>query len=106
MADLIEYQVEYGRQFMTQGQGGMSASKLQDYQAFMKNLSQAIEQQRAIVKQFEAENERLKRQWMAAHRKTQSIDFVVERMVTEETRVEERRLQKELDDRNNLPKAK
>ena len=106
LEDLILYQVEYGRNFLDQGLAGMAATRLQDYQAFMANLTKAIEQQRAIVKQFEAENERLKRQWMAAHRRSQSIDSVVEKMVVEEEYTQNRRLEKELDDRNNSIKKK
>lgn len=104
LADLGEYQLEYGRRFLESGQQGMSATRLRDYQAFMKNLSDAIAQQRQLVTQYEQENERLKRQWMATHRRSQAIDHVVERKIDEENRTEERRVQRELDDRNNLPK--
>ena len=105
LEDLILYQIEYGRNFLDQGQAGMSATKLQDYQAFMANLTKAIEQQRLIIKQFEAENERLKRQWMATHQRSQAIDGVVAKLVVQENNVEDKRLQKELDDRGNSVKG-
>ncbi|MDH5545448.1 MAG: flagellar export protein FliJ [Gammaproteobacteria bacterium] len=103
--DLLQYQQEYGRQFLSLGQNGIPARKLRDYQAFMDNLTRAIEQQRQIIQQFEAENERLKRQWLAVHHRTKAVDKVVERMVQGENRAEERRIQKELDDRFNRDKS-
>ncbi|MDH5216914.1 MAG: flagellar export protein FliJ [Gammaproteobacteria bacterium] len=104
LEDLNLYQIEYGRNFLNQGQAGMSASKLQDYQAFMANLTRAIEQQRLIIKQFEAENERLKRQWMATHQRSKAVDSVVDKLVVQESYAEDKRTQKELDDRGNSVK--
>ena len=106
LKDLVEYQVEYGRKFLTQGQHGMSANRLRDYQAFMDNLSNAIAQQKEIIRQFEAENERLKRQWLAVHQRVKAVDNMVGRMVDTEKRHEERRDQRELDDRHNSIKPR
>ena len=39
------YRDEYIVQFKTKGQNGMSASRLQDYQAFVHKLDRAIEEQ-------------------------------------------------------------
>ena len=99
--DLNDYRIEYGRQFMSDGQQGISAARIQDYQKFMVNLDKAIQQQKLAIRQLQAEYELLKRQWMAAHNRSKSIDNVADRYLKEENYQEEKRTQKDLDERNN-----
>ena len=93
--DLETYRMEYSRGFLGVGQSGITAAKLQSYQAFLHNLNNAIEQQKTIIKDMHAEYERLKRQWLAARNRSKAIETVVERHVKAESYAEERQLQKE-----------
>lgn len=101
LRDLEEYRDEYCRQYLSAGQNGITAARLQGYQAFLLNLNQAIEQQKNIIQGMDAEYERLKRQWLAARNRTKAIETVVDRYQAAENKAEERKIQKETDDRNN-----
>ena len=99
LIDLENYRNEYGTQFATVGGGGMSATRLRDYQRFMANLAKVLEQQKSAISVLEAQFEEKKRQWIAARSRSKALETVKSRYEQQEVVAEEKKLQKEIDDR-------
>jgi len=106
LKQLEMYRHEYAKQFIDIGSRGMSAIKVHDYQAFLKNLDNAVLQQKEAIERLAQEYELKKRQWLAARNKTKAMHNVVDRYIDEEQRKEEKSLQKEQDDRSASRKTK
>ncbi len=103
--DLESYRMEYGRNLLGAGKG-LSVAKLQDYQAFLNNLNDAVEQQKTAIKQLTLEYEQAKRQWLAAKNRCKAIQTVQQKYELSELRSEIRREQREQDDRNSSKNSK
>lgn len=99
LADLNAYRDEYHRRFQESAQQGIPVGRLHDFRSFMANLEKAIEQQTLLMRQIEVDYEAKKRQWLAAHQRTQVIDNVVANHVTHEDHVEEKKQQRDMDDK-------
>lgn len=99
LVDLENYRGEYGKQFAMAGGAGLNAGKMRDYQNFMANLSKVLEQQKSAISVLEKEFEEKKRQWLAARSRTKALETVKDRYLQQETIIEEKKLQKEIDDR-------
>jgi len=100
LGDLEGYCGEYRKQFAAESAVGVTASRIQDFHAFLLNLDKAVEQQRAAIVRLEQEYEERKRQWLAARSRTQAIDQVVAGMRVKEQALENRKDQAEQDDRS------
>ncbi len=105
LSDLESYRMEYGRNLLGAGKG-LSVAKLQDYQAFLNNLNDAVEQQKTAIKQLTLEYEQAKRQWLAAKNRCKAIQTVQQKYELAELRNEGRREQREQDDRNSSKNSK
>ncbi|MEK6748672.1 MAG: flagellar export protein FliJ [Pseudomonadota bacterium] len=99
LEQLEEYRTEYQERFVVAGAQGLEAQKMLDYRAFMDSLGQAIVRQRQIVERHTADYEAKRRQWLAAHRKGDAVEGVVEDALRNEDRIAERQVQREDDDR-------
>ena len=100
LKEFEDYRSEYGQQFNQAGSGGLSASRVRDYQAFIAKLNNVLEQQMAAIELAENDYEEKKRQWLAARNKLKAINKVQEKHVLNEGIAEEKKEQKEQDDRN------
>lgn len=100
LSSLEEYCSEYRKQFAAESAVGVTASRVQDFHAFLLNLDKAVEQQRAAIVRLEREYEERKRQWLAARGRSQAIDHVVESHRAKELAKENRKDQSEQDDRS------
>jgi len=100
LGDLEGYCGEYRKQFAAESAAGVTASRIQDFHAFLLNLDKAVEQQRAAIVRLEHEYEERKRQWLAARSRTQAIDQVVAGLRIKEQALENRKDQAEQDDRS------
>jgi len=98
LEDLENYRGEYGKQFAMAGGAGLNAVKMREYQNFMANLSKVVEQQKSAISILENEFEDKKRQWLAARGRTKALETVKERYQHKETMIEEKQMQKEIDD--------
>lgn len=99
LADLEQYRLEYSQQITTAGGNGLTISTYQNMQAFMGNLSRAIEQQKAILNQVQTEYERKKNLWLEARNKNKALNQVTDRYRQQEEMADEKKQQREIDDR-------
>ncbi len=99
LAELQQYRQEYERQFSARVEGGMGATALRDYQAFLARLSDAIRQQGALLERARAERELERTKWQEAATRAKAVDHVMERWRMEERQALERREQRESDER-------
>ncbi len=96
--DLQGFRKEYLRGMQTQGESGMTAARLRQWQQFMAGLDRAIEQQRQQVASVESQLEQKRQQWFLARGKHKALGKVVERYRADEERVRSKREQKEIDE--------
>lgn len=99
LEELKHYREDYIQRFHTAGSFGMSAAQMGDYRLFLSNLSQAIEQQTAMVQQAAAVVERQRQQWFNRRGKVKMLDNVVSRYQADEQRDADRKEQREQDER-------
>jgi flagellar FliJ protein len=98
LEQLLMFQTEYRERFDADMRGGMSATRLQEYQVFMAQLDKAIKQQEAAVEMSRRESNRKKKHWHEKHVRTQAIGKVIDRFRKEENHQQERVEQKESDE--------
>ncbi len=98
LLELTSYRDEYARRFESHAGGGMEPARLRDFRAFLAQLNQAIDQQRAVVEKARRDSEQQRRLWLGEHTRAKALDKVVERYRREEHHEAERREQKLLDE--------
>lgn len=98
LLELRQYRDEYDRQIQELGKNGVIASRLQQMQRFLYNLSQAIGQQQLIVEQARREQELKRQSWQIAHSKSQVLDNVADRYRRDEQYHANKHEQKENDE--------
>jgi len=98
LAELKNYREEYIQRFHTNGAAGMSAVQMEDYRLFLSNLSNAIEQQVALVKQAASVVEQQRQQWFDRRGKVKMLGNVVSRFQADERRIVDRKEQREQDE--------
>jgi len=101
LLELESYRAEYGQQFTILGSSGMSAQKLREFQGFVHKLNTVVDQQKIAIENLQHDYENTKRQWLAARNRTSALNKVQTQYQEREQKVEEKKLQKEQDDRNN-----
>ena len=96
--DLRRYRQEYQDTYKSRAGSGLPVRQLREYQTFLARLSAAVEAQQATVGQLrqEAEQERAKLRAAMARRK--ALGTVIERAQHEERKMDDKRLQQELDE--------
>jgi flagellar FliJ protein len=100
LRELMKYREEYRAGFAQRGGSGVSAAQLRTMRGFMEKLDLAVEQQERIVRDAQAELENRRRQWLEKHLRTQALDHVREKYVSEEQRHANRVEQKDADERS------
>ena len=99
LGELVRYRGEYEKQLTERAGGGIAATDLRDYQAFLARLSEAIRQQQGIVQRTAGERDAERGRWQEAARRVKAIGHVVNQWQAEERRVVDRRDQRETDER-------
>jgi flagellar protein FliJ len=96
--DLRRYRQEYQDNFNARAGAGLPVRQLREFQSFLARLGAAVEAQQATVGQLrqEAEQERAKLRAAMARRK--ALGTVIERAQNEERKMDDKRLQQELDE--------
>lgn len=97
--ELLRYRGEYEKQLTQRAGGGIAATDLRDYQAFLARLGEAILQQQGIVKRTTSERDSERLRWQEAARRVKAIGHVVNQWQAEERRVLDKRDQRETDER-------
>lgn len=99
LEELERYRSEYEQQFAQRAGGGIGATSLRDYQAFLARLNEAIRQQRVLLQRAQGERDVERERWRVAARRAKALGCVVEEWRAEERRTNERREQREIDER-------
>lgn len=99
LEELLHFRQEYHTQFLQSGSQGMDGTTLQSFQRFLAQLDQAIAQQRRTVTAAELDCDNKRDVWQDKHKTTSIYDKTIERAVSEETRKQARKEQRESDDR-------
>lgn len=99
LTELERYKGEYEQAFTQRAGGGIGATELRDYQAFLAKLAEAIKQQQALVNRARVEHQAERLKWQQALQRSRALGHVVERWHAEERHVTDRREQRESDER-------
>lgn len=96
---LQNYRQEYIDKFSTRSGAGIGIQTLLEFRSFIDKLDLAIAGQVKTVQQCAAEEARKRQVWENLHQQTESLQKVCTKLVTAETKVENKREQVESDDR-------
>jgi flagellar FliJ protein len=106
LEELRAYREQYSRDFAASGESGLAASRLRDFRAFLGRLSEAIQQQEALVARYRSQHEQTRQLWIESRSHSQAIDKVVDRYRQQERQRQDRREQLEQDERAQRPPKK
>ncbi|HEB60089.1 MAG TPA: flagellar export protein FliJ [Gammaproteobacteria bacterium] len=98
LEQLLRYRQEYALQMTSRGSQGISAARLQEYQAFMETLDQNIANQEAHILEAEQVCRELRAVWQQRHGRTDSLGKAITRLEKHEATGERRREQREADE--------
>lgn len=99
LRDLVKYREDYRAGFTQRGGAGVTAAQLRTLRGFLEKLDLAVEQQERIVREAQAELENKRRQWLEKHLRTQALDHVRDKYLSDEQRQANRIEQKDADER-------
>ncbi|HSG62150.1 MAG TPA: flagellar export protein FliJ [Pseudomonadales bacterium] len=102
--ELENYFTEYQAQAKQQWGKGISVSRLTNFNYFLNNLRQAIDQQRQTITHIEAKCEQARLHWINMKAKQNNMVKLQTRAVLEEEAAREKRLQREIDDNFSILK--
>jgi len=101
---LENYRDEYRARFEQALMNGMTPVELNNYQAFLSKLDQALEEQHKLVCQSESRSEQGLQQWQMQTRKLKSLDVLAHRE-EQKQRKDAMRLEQRLLDEHNSTRA-
>lgn len=99
LQELEQYRREYTRQFYENGQAGMNGAAVQEFQDFLAQLDQIIEQQRQQVSLAAGESQQKKGHWQTRRTDAEIYDKVIARFRQYEQTQQRRQEQRAEDDR-------
>jgi flagellar FliJ protein len=88
----------YTDRFNRTGNQGLGVRQLTEYRSFLGKINVAIADQEKAVQKAQSECARLQADWEEARRKTRGMKKVLEKTLTEESRLAEKALQAEQDE--------
>ena len=94
---LKDYRTEYRGRLQHSSAAGMGVAQLINFQRFLEQLDQAVEQQSAAAQRAEGTLGFVRNQWQEAHRRLRSYEILQTRKATAEQRVTARKEQRESD---------
>lgn len=103
LVQLRAYHQEYLMRFDAAVKKGISVAQLNEYRAFLNNLSEAVNQQERVVASRMEDHSGHKDTWKQKHSKTQAFNKVLDRYQKAEKKAADRTEQKESDDRSQRP---
>jgi len=96
--DLRQYHKEYLDRFSAATRNGICGAQIQEYQAFIAKLEEAIGEQKRALQAMEVNCEHSKQEWRGKYSKSKAMDTAVDRLKEEEMHERERREQNASDD--------
>ena len=100
LQELERYLAEYLQRFTEATRQGMGAERIRDYQVFIDKLEVAIAEQQRVLEEMQSRCDDSKAHWHGRFTKARAVDNAVERMRTDETRLNERKEQNASDERS------
>lgn len=98
LEELQSYFAEYQAQAKQQWGTGISVSRLMNFNYFLNNLRQAIDQQRQTIAHLDGVCDRARQQWVALKGRSKNLQELQQRAFREEDQRREKHLQREIDD--------
>jgi flagellar FliJ protein len=98
LALLSDYRHNYHQQMLNTAEGGMDATRLRNYAAFIDRLGTAVHQQKGTISALESQLEASRANWLEKQRREQSFDILRQRHIEEQRLDQERRAQRENDE--------
>ena len=97
--ELRRYLSEYHTSFRQRAKSGIGVGGMRDYQLFIARLGEAVQQQDGVVAQLRGDCERARTKWREAAARKSAVGKVIENARAEESQLEARRQQHEIDER-------
>jgi flagellar FliJ protein len=97
--ELKRYLDEYHSAFRQRARVGIGVAGMRDYQLFIARLGEAVQQQDGVVAQLRGDCDHARSQWRQAAARKNAVGKVIARAHSEESQLEARRQQNELDER-------
>lgn len=98
---LNQYRQEYSQKYQALSQSAINVDQLLEFRAFISKISKAIEEQERAVTEINDKVTSVRNSWERQHQKTQSLQKVCNSALAAETKLEDKREQKEQDDRSS-----
>lgn len=95
---LLGYREEYQQRLTTSAQQGIATAALQNFDLFLKKLTDAIEQQRGELNHWKTSVNSAQELWQQAQRKVRSFGILEQRRQHQITHQSNRLLQKQTDE--------
>jgi flagellar FliJ protein len=96
--ELRRFLEEYQRLFHQRASAGMPVAGMRDYQLFIARLHEAVRAQDGTLAQLRHEREHARSRWLELAARKSALGKVIAKAQSEEHSLEERRMQKELDE--------
>lgn len=104
LLQLQQYLSEYQQAYRQASEQGFAIDKLLNYQAFMNKIAAAIEQHKKSMQLNQKQLAHVKQYWAQMHGKYKAIDSLVVKAIDAESKIIDKALQKQLDERSQLNK--
>lgn len=100
LALLSDYRNSYHQQMLAtaNAEGGIDATRLRNYAAFIDRLGTAVHQQKGTISALESQLEASRANWLEKQRREQSFDILRQRHIEEQRQSDERRAQRDNDE--------
>lgn len=95
---LLEYQAEYQTAFAQKGQAGVNGLAIEQHESFMKQIQQAMDQQRQNIHRLEEQLEKAKDVHQALNQKLKTYQKLQDRFASQALAIENKQMQKWLDE--------
>lgn len=95
---LLGYRDDYAQRLIAEQQAGMSPQAYANFVAFMAKLDQAVNGQRDVLKHARQRTVMEKSAWQESERKRLSYRTLTERAASEQSKIDNKRDQKMMDD--------
>ncbi|WP_372832521.1 flagellar export protein FliJ [Pontibacterium sp.] len=105
IAQLEAFLADYQRQYEEAGRQGFGIAKLEVYQSFIRKIATALAQQQNALRMNENELSAVERHWTQCYGQVVAMDKLVDKAQDQERKLEDKKLQQQLDERAQMIKS-
>lgn len=105
IAQLEAFLGDYQRQYEEAGRQGFGIAKLEVYQSFIRKIATALTQQQNALRMNENELSAVERHWTQCYGQVVAMDKLVDKAQGQERKLEDKKLQQQLDERAQMIKS-